>query len=226
LIDGLDIGGSYNFAVDSFQWSAISLRYRTNLLENINISGGMIFDPYTIDKTTGRRSKITYFEASHKLLQFRSANLALHARLPLKRANSALTKANPEQSEAIGNRYAMYTDFNIPWNLDINYTVGVSKSFLVKSQKDTIELNQSLMVSGDINLTAKWRIGLSSGYEFRTNEITYTSFDIFRDLHCWEMRLNLIPFGPRKSYNFALNVKASVLQDLKLVRRKDFRDNL
>ncbi len=226
LIDGLDIGGSYNFAVDSFQWSAISLRYRTNLLENINISGGMIFDPYTIDKTTGRRSKITYFEASHKLLQFRSANLALHARLPIKRANSALTKANPEQAEAIGNRYAMYTDFNIPWNLDINYTIGVSKRFLVKSQKDTIELNQSLMVSGDINLTAKWRIGISSGYEFRTNEITYTSFDIFRDLHCWEMRLNLIPFGPRKSYNFALNVKASVLQDLKLVRRKDFRDNL
>ncbi|MEN9339778.1 MAG: hypothetical protein RIQ62_1090, partial [Bacteroidota bacterium] len=55
---------------------------------------------------------------------------------------------------------------------------------------------------------------------------TYTSFTIYRDLHCWEMRLNLIPFGLLKSYNFTLNVKSTVLQDLKLVRRKDFRDNL
>jgi len=56
--------------------------------------------------------------------------------------------------------------------------------------------------------------------------MTYTSFEIFRDLHCWEMHLNLIPFGYLRSYNFTLNVKSSVLQDLKLVRRKDFRDNL
>ncbi len=225
LIDGLDIGGSYNFAVDSFQWSAISVRYRTNLLENINISGGLVFDPYRIDKSTGKRSKITYFEASGKLLQFRSADLAVRAHLPVKR-NSALTKANEEQKEMIGNRYNMYTDFNIPWNLDINYNIGITKRFLVSAQKDTMELNQNLMVGGDVNLTSKWRIGMSSGYEFRTKKLTYTSFDIFRDLHCWEMKLNLIPFGPRKSYNFALNVKSSVLQDLKLVRRKDFRDNL
>jgi len=38
------------------------------------------------------------------------------------------------------------------------------------------------------------------------------------------MRLGTIPFGPRKSYNFTLNVKASILQDLRLVRRRDYRD--
>jgi hypothetical protein len=38
------------------------------------------------------------------------------------------------------------------------------------------------------------------------------------------MRLGTVPFGPRKYYNFTLNVKASVLQDLKLLRRRDYRD--
>jgi lipopolysaccharide assembly outer membrane protein LptD (OstA) len=226
LIDGFDIGGSYNFVVDSFKWSYISMRYRTNLLENINISGSISFDPYSINKENGRRSAITNYEANGKILKFNSADLAIRASLPVKRQNSALNKATDEQKEAIGNNYGLYTDFNIPWNLEINYSIGIRKNYLVKSKKDTLELDQNLLVRGDINLTEKWRIGFSSGYEFRTKQLTYSSFDIFRDLHCWEMKLGLIPFGPRKSYNFSLNVKSSVLQDLKLVRRKDFRDNL
>jgi hypothetical protein len=47
---------------------------------------------------------------------------------------------------------------------------------------------------------------------------------VFRDLHCWAMHMQAVPFGPRKSYNFTLNVKAAVLQDLKIMRRRDFRD--
>jgi hypothetical protein len=38
------------------------------------------------------------------------------------------------------------------------------------------------------------------------------------------MVLNWIPTGPRKSYNFTIRVKASVLQDLKLTKKTDFRD--
>jgi hypothetical protein len=67
---------------------------------------------------------------------------------------------------------------------------------------------------------------MSSGYDINEKSMTFTSIDIFRDLHCWEMRLQLSPFGFRRSYNFGLNVKAAVLQDLKLNRRKDFRDFL
>jgi hypothetical protein len=96
----------------------------------------------------------------------------------------------------------------------------------VASQKDTMITNQDLNFFGDVNLTTKWKVGLRSGYDFNQKKMSFTSFDIYRDLHCWEMRLNLIPFGERRSYNFALSVKSAVLQDLKLVRRKDFRDFL
>ena len=119
-----------------------------------------------------------------------------------------------------------YADFNIPWSLHLNYNVSLQKYYVVKSQKDTISINQDLNFSGEVNLTAKWKIGMSSGYDFIAKQLSFTSFDIYRDLHCWEMRLNLIPFGYRRSYNFSLNVKSSVLQDLKLNRRKDFRDYL
>ena len=73
--------------------------------------------------------------------------------------------------------------------------------------------------------TPNWRIALSSGYDFVNKGLSYTSIDIYRDLHCWEMRFNWIPYGTYKSWNFSINVKASALQDLKLTKKKDYRDN-
>lgn len=226
LIDGLNISSFYNMAVDSFRWSNLAFSYRTSLFSTINISGGMSYSPYAVNKVTGARSATYLYQNKTGILRFETANIALGAGLPVKKKNSAMNQANPAQRQAIGNNYSGYADFNIPWSLNVNYNVSFNKRFLVASQKDTLTLNQDLNFFGDVNLTEKWKIGLRSGYDFVSKQITFTSFDIYRDLHCWEMRLNLIPFGYRKSYNFALNVKSSVLQDLKLLRRRDFRDNL
>jgi hypothetical protein len=38
------------------------------------------------------------------------------------------------------------------------------------------------------------------------------------------MRLNWIPFGQQEYYSFQINVKSAILQDLKLVKRRDFYD--
>ena len=83
---------------------------------------------------------------------------------------------------------------------------------------------QNLNFSGDMNLTKNWRIGFSSGYNFEQKQVTYTSLDIYRDLHCWELLINWVPFGFRQSYNLTLRVKSSVLQDLKLTRRTHHLD--
>jgi hypothetical protein len=127
---------------------------------------------------------------------------------------------------AVGNNLDNYADFNIPWTVNISYSLNVNKDFIVKKQADTLLFNQNIIFAGDVNLTPKWKIGLRSGYDFATKKISFSTLDIYRDLHCWEMKFNTIIFGTRRSYNFGLNVKASVLQDLKLTRRKDFRDFL
>jgi hypothetical protein len=226
LIDGLNIATFYNMAVDSFRWSNLAITYRNTLFENINISGGMSYSLYAIDKPTGRVTPEFEYSKTGKLMRFDRANVAIGASLPVKKNRNAMNTASEEQVQAIGRNYSGYADFNIPWSLNVNYSININKDFLVAKQKDTLRLTQDINFFGDINLTTKWKIGIRSGYDFATKKISFTTFDIYRDLHCWEMRLNLIPFGFRKSYNFALNVKSSVLQDLKLVRRRDFRDNL
>ena len=84
---------------------------------------------------------------------------------------------------------------------------------------------QTLTVNGDVSFSPKWKVGFSTGWDFTNHGLSYTSINVYRDLHCWEMRFNWIPIGNYKSWNFTINVKAQALQDLKLTKKKDYRDN-
>jgi len=101
----------------------------------------------------------------------------------------------------------------------INYNISYSKAGLLEAQ-----INQTLNFSGDLSLTPKWKITFNSGYDFRAKDLSYTSLGIYRDLHCWEMRINWVPFGAQENYYFQINVKSSVLQDLKLSKKNDIYD--
>ena len=116
-----------------------------------------------------------------------------------------------------------YVDFNVPWDLSVSYNLSYAHLYVVKQLIDTVI--QSLSFNGSLTVTKKWKVGFRSGFDFVKKDFTYTSFDVYRDLHCWEMRLNWVPFGFRKSYMLTIAVKASVLQDLKLNRKRDWYDN-
>ena len=105
-----------------------------------------------------------------------------------------------------------YVDFNIPWSLNVGFTINYSKPLMTET------VSQSLHVGGDLNVTPKWKVGFDSNYDLQHGQFAYTSLNVYRDLHCWELQFNWIPFGARQSYNITLNVKSAVLQDLKLDR--------
>ena len=87
------------------------------------------------------------------------------------------------------------------------------------------EIIQSLNFDGEIGLSKKWNLKFRSGYDLKNKDFTFTSFDIYRDLHCWEMLFNWIPFGTRKSYNFVIRVKSDILKDLKIEKKKNIFDS-
>ena len=64
-----------------------------------------------------------------------------------------------------------------------------------------------------------------TNYDFINKEFSFTSINIARDLHCWQMSFNWIPIGFMRSYNLNISVKSSILQDLKLQRRRTWYDN-
>lgn len=227
LIDNFSINTGYNLAADSFNWSNVAMRFATNILNIFNIQAGASFDPYGID-STGVRQKQLLVDRGQGLARFTNANVGLDAAFRSKQREN--DDDNPARQTSEYNRlmqyggYNDYVDFNIPWTFRFSYTMQLSRNFLTEAKKDTVVIDHSIMFGGDFNLTQRWKVEVSSGYNLTQKQLQITSIRILRDLHCWQMSLGAIPFGPNKNYNFQLNVKATVLQDLKLVRRRDFRD--
>jgi lipopolysaccharide assembly outer membrane protein LptD (OstA) len=226
LIDNFNISSAYNLAADSFNWQPVNMRFATNILNIINIQAGATYDLYPID-TDGVRQKIMMIDRGMGLARFTQGNAGVDASF---RSKPKDADEQPEQKTGEYNRlmqyggYNDYLDFNIPWTFRFSYTMQVNKNYLPEAKKDTVVLNHSVMFGGDFNLTSRWKVELTSGYNLTQKQLTITNVRIIRDLHCWQMVLGAIPFGANKHYNFTLNAKASVLQDLKLMRRRDYRD--
>lgn len=228
LIENVGISSAYNMAADSFNWSMISISGRTKLLKIIDITMSAILDPYKMDYGTGKRTKNLLINQSSYIGRLTSATLALSTSVRSltkkkdAKAKKPQTRSGIKQNEDelfyIQTHPDYYVDFNVPWDLSINYNVVYAKPAL----SDTVI--QSLGFSGNFSATEKWKIGFHSGFDFIKKDFTFTSFDIYRDLHCWEMHLSWVPFGFRKSYMITVAVKASVLQDLKLSRKRDWYD--
>jgi lipopolysaccharide assembly outer membrane protein LptD (OstA) len=114
----------------------------------------------------------------------------------------------------------LYIDFDIPWNLRINYNIDYNHT--VNSDP---RITQTLQFNGDFSLTRQWKVTFTSGYDFQQNEITQTFITIARDLHCWQVNLSWVPFGKFQSYAFYIGIKSSLLKDLRLNRTRSFFDN-
>ena len=104
-------------------------------------------------------------------------------------------------------------NFNLPWHLRVNYSYDLARAWKQSDFTDT--QRQSVLFNGDVTILKWWKLGASSGYDLTAGEWTPTTINVYWDMHCWEFNVNVIPLGTRKSIGFRINVKASVLRDLK-----------
>lgn len=221
LIESFGIASAWNYLADSLNLSPLNIYARTKLFNKIDVNVLGLVDPYALGNTGGKTN--TFMWDDGKIGRLTSGSVSVGTSLnggkkKGKKSNTEHQTPNTEQLKYVKEHPDYYVDFNIPWTLRIYYNLVYSKPTLTET------ITQSLTFSGDINLTQKWKIGFNSGYDFVMEEFTYTNVSIFRDLHCWEMQFNWIPFGFRKSYTVDIRVKASVLQDLKLSRKREWYD--
>lgn len=231
LLDNLGVAFSYNMAARNYQWSTINLNARTKLFRLFDINTIAIFDPYQIDSTGAR---IERFEWNNgRIGRLTNANLSVSTSLRSKEKNNqnkTSKLATQDELDYINKNPNAYVDYSIPWSLNVYYNVQYAKvvkqelvgSSIVYVLND--QYTQSLTFNGDLSITKKWKVSVTSGYDFTRKEMTLTSINVYRDLHCWEMHFNWVPFGFRQSFSIDINVKSSVLRDLKLSRRKDWYD--
>lgn len=243
LFNTLGLSSSYNFLADSFKLANISISANTNILnDKINLNFGATLDPYEyrtiitdfedsetgIDTIYSERRISRYAWHSGSLGRITSANFAFSTNINPKgrdKDNEMREKISKSDATDSEKKYFLqnpdaYVDFSIPWNLRISYNVNYTHS---ENAKPVV--TQTVRFSGDFSLTEKWKIVYNSGFDFEEKEFTQTNISINRDLHCWQLSLNWVPFGRYQSYSFSIGVKSSMLQDLKLDRQRNFFDN-
>ncbi|SHI60902.1 hypothetical protein SAMN02745146_1170 [Hymenobacter daecheongensis DSM 21074] len=234
LIDGLDFGTGYNFAADSLRLSPLSGTFRTQIARKLNLLLNANFEFYQRDSTGRILNKYLFEQSKRRLVRLSTANLTLSYQFnPAQGQRKAAIPRSvaPTNDPTLGapqqiNPYEDYVDFELPWELSTNFTANYADPGPLPSRAGRLRpssLNSaSLNLSGSVKLTDNLRVGYSSGYDFKNKEVSFTSLDIFRDLHCWQITGNWRPFGTTRGYFVTIAAKSSLLQDLKLNRNRSF----
>lgn len=224
-LERINISGGYNFAAKTNKLNVFTINGNLKIWENIGGAFNVVLDPYALD-SLGKRSDKFQWTEKKQLLRFQTGNISLNATFQGKsKAVPQNTDKGFKKGDYVSYDPYQYYDFNIPWRVTASYTFNISSS-KTTDLRDTLISTQSLYIDGDVNLTPKWKVALSSGFDFRLKQPTLTTVRVMRDLHCWELNFNWTAYPVAyQQFMIELRVKSSMLKDLKLTRRKSYLDN-
>ncbi len=243
LLNNLNLQTSYNIAADSLQWSPLTISGGTVLLKDkMNVNFRTVLDPYAIDNS-GRYMNRFNIDNGGSLFRLTSASFTVGYSL-----SSTDGQTNSKSPDNIGVRnggreddlFGTNTDFSdrresqfnndeaqddpdpsagffnakLPWNMTLAYALTYGNA-----RRENKIVGNSLMVSANVDVTPKWKVGISTGYDFVQNGVTFTQFRFERDLLSWRMDFNWSPFGANAYWGFFIGIKAGVLSDIKWEKR-------
>ncbi len=249
ILDQLSINTSYNFLADSLRMQNIGISASTNLLNKLNISGNLNFDPYAIDE---RGRKINQFNIVKTGIPARLTNASVSASISWNgkgaidgndgrrdggSGNNSDANSyqriyyHPITGEYIPGGYVYYMNPNAPWSLNLSYSFSYAKSYSYQQATQELVTNkrftQTVNMSGNIKLTPRMSIQATSGFDIMAMRITTTQISATYDLHCFNIAVSWVPMGQWKSYSFRIAANASALADLLRYKKSDsYMDNM
>ena len=238
LLNNLNFHTDYNATSDSLRWSPLRISGGTTLFKNkMNVNFATTLDPYAIDNS-GRRINTFNLNNGGSLFRMTSSNMTINYSLSSTEGDENKNKQGERNGGRADDLYGTNTDFSdrrdsqfnqkekredkvseffkskIPWDLTMAYSLTYSNN-----NRENKIIGNTISFSSNIELTPKWRIGGSSGYDFVQKGVTYTQLRFERDLLSWRIDFNWLPFGDNSFWGFFIGIKSSVLSDIKWEKR-------
>jgi lipopolysaccharide assembly outer membrane protein LptD (OstA) len=249
ILKSLNFDTAYNLAGDSLNWSPLQIRGVIPLSKTVDLNIDANLDPYALDNNNNRVDQFN-IDNGGSLFRLTRAGARVSFRLSDKDFlpkdieiddDPGTTKVNDRTLQQGGREDGLFGEavdyaenqkkqdpinqdvdvtkdryrFKIPWNINVAYTLTYNNA-----QRQNEIGNQSLMFSGDLELSPRWSIGGNSGYDFAREGISFTTLRFQRDLESWRLSFNWTPIGPRDSWFFFIGIKAGALSDIKWDQRK------
>lgn len=245
LLNNLNFSTAYNIVADSLPWSPVRMSGGTQFFQNkMSVNFGATLDPYAIDNN-GTRIDVFNYENGGSLFRLTQANVNVSYSLNSKSFSGKEKDDSKDDNTQSGGRnddlFGRAQDFSdertfmddeqdsdeeelpaeayaakLPWDLRLAYSLTYSNR-----NRESEITNNSLMFSGNIDLSPQWKVGISSGYDFKQKGFTYTQLRFARDLKSFRLNFNWVPFSSRASWFFFIGIKSSMLSDLKWEKRSE-----
>ncbi|MEE3476071.1 MAG: putative LPS assembly protein LptD, partial [Candidatus Cryptobacteroides sp.] len=236
LLDQMNISTGYNFLADSLKMNNVSVSMSTSIFGKLGINGNLNFDPYAIDERGRKINKYNIVQTGHplRLTNFSaSMSYTLSGKGTVK-GNDGSKKSgggdsgsspadyyrriynHPITNEYIPGGWLYYTNPNVPWSINLNYSLSMSRSYNWTNNQRVRKDNytQTLGVSGNLQLTPKMSLQAQSGWDFVAMKMTTSQVSFRYDLHCFNIQVSWVPTGMYQSYSFLISANAAALADL------------
>ena len=245
LLNNMNFATGYNLRGDSLNWNPLSFSGSIPIIEKLDLNFNGLLDPYALNSNNVRIDKFN-IENGGSLFRLTNANISFNYSFSSKDlegngkdediftndtfrnggrpddlfgdstpineiANSRKKKKTGDETESD------WYNFEIPWDLRVAYTMTYSNG-----QRQNEISSQSIMFSSNVELSPRWTVGVSSGYDFVNKGVTLTQFRFNRDLESWNMSFNWTPIGSvNTSWYFFIGIQSGVLSDIKYDRRRE-----
>ncbi len=250
LLENLRFGTSYNIAADSLNWAPVGIAATTKLFKKLSIQYTGTMDVYKRGATGGYINE-TYIQSGTGIGHLSRSNISMSGQI-----NSEMFQKKSDNEESEGKKTGKSEqkgksgfgmdgadhnesdlddkndnsendyNFSAPWNVSIRYSFNYNSRYDVNIQDFRPVYTQTLNTTGRLKLNKKWQIGARFDYDIQKKELAYWSMNFHRDLHCWEMSFNFVPFGTYQSFMFRINIKSSIFQGIEWKKQNSWRDNI
>ncbi len=250
LLNNLNFSTAYNLAGDSLPWSPVRFTGAIPIVNKLDFNFNGSLDPYALDNNNNKIDKFN-IENGGSLFRLTNANISINysfSSRDFQTDNPDNTDRLDDETFANGGRpddlFGTGQDigdssfreddengndedkewykFDIPWDLRLAYTITYNNP----QRQNTIS-SQSLMLSSNVELSPRWQVGASSGYDFTNKGVTITQLRFERDLESWRISFNWTPIGARNTaWYFFIGIKSSILSDIKYDKRREPDRNL
>ena len=247
LIDQLNFSTGYNFLADSLRMNNVGITMSTSIFGKLGVNANMNFDPYAIlvDKAnpSGRRINRFAVKEGQGLLRLTNASVSLSYSLSGEgkiNGNDGRGQSgspadhyqriyyHPITGEYIPGGWLYYTNPNVPWSININYSFSYRKAYQYSNGQVINKKNftQTVGLSGNIKITPRLSMNVSTNFDLMALKMSTTQLSATYDLHCFNINVSWIPNGQWESWSFRIQANAAALADLlKFKKSSSYWDN-
>jgi len=209
---------AYNFNADAFHLAPLIFTASSNVLSpNLLFSSGAMYDIYSYDRLTGYRINRFNNDDGNGLFRFIKGflNMSLSLQggreagsssLPLVSTTPSAVLPNASQSiflDRFNPNYFSRIDYRQPWQFQFSLFLQSDRS------NPLVPVTTSLInTSAAASLSKEWQMLLNTGYDLQNKKLAFPLLCLNRDIHCWQMSFQCIPFGQFRSYAVQIGLKA------------------